>query len=745
MLQRHWTKTTITTNQEANAMLKLFDTLCPHIGAFDTETTGLHITLDIPFLFQFGFLDPNSNEGYSYVVDIQRQPLLANAVINEWHKRAETLDKYLAHNVKFDLHMLANNETPYLKENLSDTMFYIRYGHDAIQVQHGGPPLKLKDYATRYVDHNAKLWEKELDKEKSAIAKSLNLRLKTRLSSCGAPPAKYNARSYTLSVIQEMFKDPIFAVEDLPDNIKQAYIAWLHEDVPIYIQPKVTDLIEPDQIPYHTLNRATLIEYAHYDIIYVLETYLKLQPIVEYRQNEYAVEVEEKNILPLYEMERTGFKVNKDYLINAQQHIKEYIKKRRQDFYTLINREIKTGQHEAIKKILNEDFDCAITTTNAEELNKVHSDLIREGTNPEAVALIEVLQELRTLEKWYSVYIMRFLKSLKDTDRLYAQISQVGAVSGRVTSDFQQFPKDPIITIDGEELFHPRKMIIPTGGDYNSIVYLDYSQIELRLQALYTILVGNPDLNLCRAYMPYKCIHPSLGLFDYNNPEHIKRWEEAWVLEEDPETLWTPTDVHGKTTTEATGLHPGDLDFDHARGTIGKRTNFAKNYGAKLGRIMQMFPNKTKEECIRIDGAYYLAFPGVKTYHQYCYNRAMEYPCTANLFGVKYYGASGHKLINILVQGSAATLLKLKMREVYDYLKTNNLKTRYILNVHDELQFERHKDDPIETIFDLKHILEKWDDTLVPIVADVEVTTTNWAEKKKGGDTIDALRIHLST
>ena len=73
-----------------------------------------------------------------------------------------------------------------------------------------------------------------------------------------------------------------------------------------------------------------------------------------------------------------------------------------------------------------------------------------------------------------------------------------------------------------------------------------------------------------------------------------------------------------------------------------------------------MFPDKSWEEIERIDGAYYTAFPEVKTYHAYCYERA-NYAYTQNLFGIRYYGLSGHKLINTLVQGSAAFYLKLKI------------------------------------------------------------------------------------
>ena len=100
------------------------------------------------------------------------------------------------------------------------------------------------------------------------------------------------------------------------------------------------------------------------------------------------------------------------------------------------------SQHPLIKQIVKSQFDIELLTTNDEVLEQTHSDLIRENIKPDAARFIEILQELRTLEKWYSVYIMRFLKDLNKTDVLYTTINQVGTVSGRVTSDFQQFPKN---------------------------------------------------------------------------------------------------------------------------------------------------------------------------------------------------------------------------------------------------------------------------------------------------------------
>src|SRR5574344_380795 len=143
MLQAKWTHITIQTAAAAYAMVEQFNKSKTILaGAFDTETTGLHIILDTPFLFQFGWV-PNKLEGYTYAVDIERQPHLAKQVITYWHKLAKTLPVYLAHNVKFDLHMLQNIGLAYDGDNISDSQFYIRYAHDALSPDKGGPPMKL--------------------------------------------------------------------------------------------------------------------------------------------------------------------------------------------------------------------------------------------------------------------------------------------------------------------------------------------------------------------------------------------------------------------------------------------------------------------------------------------------------------------------------------------------------------------------------------------------------------------------
>ena len=728
MLQYKWYSTTIRSNKQANGMIQLFRKLQPKVGAFDTETTGLHITEDKPFLVQFGFIDPNKAEGYTFAVDLERQPDLARQVLTAWNILAQSLDIYLGHNVKFDLHMLANIGLPYTKENVSDTMFYIRYAHDALTPANGGPPLGLKDYSAKYIDPNAKYHEKLLSTERTDKAKEINNKLKMRTGK-------------SLGYIKDLFSDPIVDYNDLPEDIKPGYLKWLRNDVPLYLQNKVQALVSSDMIRYNTLDRENLIKYAHYDIIYTIEIYLKLKDIVTNRGNDVGLDFENKLIFPLYEMERVGFYADKQYLEEARIKLKNYIKERREVLYELAGQKLGIGQHALIKSILT-DMGVTITSTNSNELDLLKSNLIRQGNNPKALEFINVMQELRTLEKWYSAYITRFINDLQRSNRLYTTINQVGTVSGRVTSDFQQFPKDAIKTKDGEEIFQPRKMVKPTGGEYNAIVYLDYSQIELRFQALYTILVGTPDTNLCRAYMPFKCINPQGNTFNYNSPADISNWNGEWYYEENPTEHWEPTDVHAATTTAATGLKKGDPGFKEARSAIGKRTNFAKNYGAKYNKIREMFPDKTEEEVKKIDDAYYTAFPGVKTYHNYCYSRAEHYASTTNIFGVKYYGVNGHKLVNMLIQGSAAYYLKWKIREIYDYCKENNIKSRFQMNIHDELSWERHISDGPELFFEFKRIMQDWQDAMVPIVAEMDATNTTWSGKK-GVDTYEELQTYL--
>lgn len=717
MLQAEWHKTIVTSVETLNAWL-----IDAHYNikeyheqvytGFDTETTGLNIGYDLPFIAQYGYINKATLKGSVIAFELTPENMHWLDVCNEL---CALSTKHIGANIKYDMHMLSNVNMPIRRyDNLTDLFFWIRYAHDALHIQQGGPPLALKSYAQKYVDRAARTHEKELDKERTDIAKAYNNDLKQRLG-------------VTLKALDELTKDTIAGLGDLTEEQQEIYKQW-RMTLPPAIRIRAGFRVTKEDVPYTMLKRKTVLEYALMDVVYTLESFLVVEEAVLARGTLKAVQIENQLIEPLYYMEQTGFKIDVAYLREAKKRMKAYIIERRAELQELAGQKLSVGQHQLIRKILKEDYDVYIHSASKAMFEQIEHVLVQEEKT-EALEFIEYIIELRSLEKWYATYILRFLKALRITDRLYTQINQVGTVSGRVTSDFQQFPRQSIRTHDGRELFHPRRMIITDkekGYDYS--FYLDYSQIELRIQAMYTILVGTPDENLCRAYMPYNCVSGTGDTFTCENANSKAYVDQLWYLKESPEVLWQPTDVHAATTCLAFNVTPSDPRFKDLR-YEGKRVNFAKNYGAGLTRIKEMFPHATEEEAQRIDEAYYKAFPGVKTYHDYCFKLAETYPYAENLFGVKYYNVRGHNLRNMMIQGSGAYLLKTKLIEIWDYIKTHRLRMRIQMNIHDEISFLVPPEE-IPHILNIQNIMESWEGSLVPIVADIEYTTTNWAEKQ---------------
>lgn len=717
--------TPIKTMQDLLDAIKFYKKISKGEGSiifFDTETTGLNIKYDLPFLLPWGFLSPDNKTAYIYCADVD----VDKNVFEQTAMAITALAKdkgMCGHNIKYDIHMLNNLgvTTPDIIHYI-DTMILIRLAHDALTPENGGPPLGLKEYATKFIDRSAKDHEHLVKVERTDIAKQYNKLLKEALYKVD--------RVWTLKYIDEYFKDVLNSVDTLNPEVRQAYLDW-YVDIPEPIRNNMTTgRVESNDIPYHLLDRARVTEYAMYDIVWTMELYLQLRPAITARGNEDALAREECMIPALVRMESCGFQIDENYVREVTKDLAAYLRQQRKALHDLVG-PISVGAHAKIKEILLTKYNLAVAATGKEDLNRIYDELKAKTPDAEVVRFIGLVQELRTLEKWYSTYLLRFIREMdQGHKRIYTQINQVGTVSGRVTSDFQQFPKYGINREDGTPLFHPRKMIVKSDG-YRGIAYLDYSQVELRLQALYTILVGEPDLNLCRAYMPYQCVCDGVD-FDYKNPEHIAHaYDWKWYLKEDTSKEWTATDVHAATTSVAfPDIDVKSDEFKKLRGKVGKRVNFAKNYGAQFNRIKVMFPDYDDETIHRIDDAYYKAFPGVKKYHEYCYEMVKLKPYVSNLFGVKYYGLSGHKLINCLVQGSGAYLLKERIKEVDEYIQANKLKSRMQMQIHDEISYEIYPGEE-HHVKEFQKIMQKFDGSYVPIVADLEFTITNWADKEE--------------
>ena len=249
MLKLRHVITEIKNKQDLLDVIGLYKSGKPEVIFFDTETDGLHIKNNKPFLLQFGFV-VNVDELHIYLVDREEnEHLFKQAALTMFKLASKT--KYLCgHNIKFDLHMLANLDLEYPARNVTDTMVRIRVAHDALKPENGGPPLGLKEYATMFIDRNAKLHEHELAAERQSIAKEYNVDLKNKLRAVD--------KIWTTRYLDEYFKDVLHNVDTLPENVREIYRDW-YNNIPEDIRENMyLGKVESSDIPYNRLNRETI-------------------------------------------------------------------------------------------------------------------------------------------------------------------------------------------------------------------------------------------------------------------------------------------------------------------------------------------------------------------------------------------------------------------------------------------------------------------------------------------------------
>jgi DNA polymerase-1 len=276
-------------------------------------------------------------------------------------------------------------------------------------------------------------------------------------------------------------------------------------------------------------------------------------------------------------------------------------------------------------------------------------------------------------------------------------------------------------------LFHPRRLVINDEG-YKTY-YFDYSQMELRVQAQYTVDVSGGDSNLCRAFIPFNCKSLFTG---ETYPLGSKDWDSGeWIDEHG--NPWTPTDLHSVTTLEAfpelgSAEHP---EFSHYR-RLGKMCNFLKNYGGGIEAIKHQIIDND-EIAVKLNKGYYNAFPKILEYQKWVEDNLTQYGFVENLYGRRYYLKSSnyyYKAYNYIIQGGCADIVKEKEIQVYEFLKP--YKSMMLLPIHDEIQIAI-ADGEEHLVPEIKRIMESVDDIMkdIPMVCDVEITHTSWADKEE--------------
>jgi len=658
----------------------------PAYITFDTETDGLHIKKSRPFLAAVAWGTK------VFVFNATKDNLYQ---LSNWSKLVR---RVFAHNAVYDAHMVANiindDFVSYIK--WGDSMCLARLSFEAVSIRDGGDSLALKHIAKKYIDPQADKYEKGVKswlKAKEASDKKILIAM---LKSVG----------WSLKRMQ----NALDGAEDLPAEVVEILNNWNKN----YPKPTYKDVPQEIMIPYLAV-----------DVILTNILVKKALPVVAERQQQTTM-TREFDLLPVvFKMERQGIKVDREYLKQANYKLEQYIQDLKVLSHQLAGVEFNVGQHKLIKQIYTERLGIEPKSTDKQFLTKQG----REGDE-----LAQVISKLRRLEKWKETYIERILDASEYDGRIYTSMNQFNPISGRFSGDMQQSPKDRIVNEDGEEIFHPRKAFTTT-QDY--MYFIDFSQIELRAQAHYTLPFGG-DVNLCRAYMPFKCKH-YIGGFEFKD---INDWNEkqadgssAWIMENGK--AWTPTDVHSATAIkalQAMDIDPESLDekqFKKWR-SIGKSFNFMRNYGGGDTKAAQVLEIEL-EQAKAMNRGYTEAFPMVVQYQKWVDSVMEKQGYIQNLYGRRYYINNPnrfYKCANYMIQGSCADMLKEKMILIDRYIKDKKLKMRMVLCVHDELIF----DVPIgeeKHIISIRQMMEDAPNIHVPIVAEVERTTTTWADKGK--------------
>lgn len=690
----------------------------PDYMCYDTETNGLHIITSTPFLVSIGFKkdDIKYIRTFDYDKDVMND--LWNMYIDEDLQSNDNYIGLFAHNAKYDYHMVNNGGSPIPDEiNVFDSITIARLTEYVDEKA----SMSLETLGSKYVSDDAKFAGKII----KDIIKKINgeRRKKLREDIMDAFPedgfftiTKSGNRKATgklSKLIEEYDRTRTHFVND--DNIYFQFIDEHYKPANYYD----AYLQEPE----------LMRSYAADDVVIEIEYMEKALPTLYKVDTDLTVLRREGQLIKaVANMENTGLKVDVDYVLNCRKNMVAYRDLLYFELQMYTGYEFTVGQHETIKKILQIKYN--IKTDKADE--KALKYIVANCGDYEVVDVCKNIMELRTLDKWISTYVDGKLNAIVN-GRIYTDINNSGAVSGRVSCDMQQQPKEALFDRDGNELFHPRRMFICDDG--YCLAFIDQSQMELRVQAYYTIIhASEPDLLMCRAYMPYKCYNEVSTVFDHNNVEHIKnytkhKWYECLTGKE-----WVPTDLHSATTKNAfPNLEEGTDEFKHYR-KLGKRANFLKVYQGGVDALMNAL-DIDRETAEALDSAFYKSFPRIKEYQDWVVEHLSQYGYVENLYGRRYYMDDSrfyYKACNYLIQGTCADMVKLFEIKVDEYLKKNKLKSKLVLPIHDELMLSVHKDEMF-VIKDVKAIMEDVTDVIksIPMIAEPEMSTTNWAEKKE--------------
>jgi DNA polymerase I len=394
-------------------------------------------------------------------------------------------------------------------------------------------------------------------------------------------------------------------------------------------------------------------------------------------------------ITVLADMERIGVKIDIDMLKKFSEELTEDLVKSEKEIFEKTGEEFNLNSPQQLGTVLFDKMGIpAGKKTKTGQYSTSESVLSGLANEYELPAMV---LDYRSLSKLRSTYVDALPKLVNpETGRIHTDFNQAVAATGRLSSSNPNLQNIPIRTKRGREI---RKAFVPEKGF--KMLAADYSQVELRV-----IASISGDENMIQAF---------------KNGE----------------------DIHARTAKEIFGLTTlGDVTPNHRRKA--KEVNFGIPYGVSAYGLASRLGISNTEGKEMID-QYFERFPGIKTYIDDTIAFAKENGYVTTLMGRRRYipdinsrnwnvrGFAERMAINMPIQGTAADIIKLAMIDIHHYLADKNLKSRMLLQVHDELIFEISEDESETVPQKIKEYMERAYELDVPL--DVEMgLADNWLD-----------------
>lgn len=367
-------------------------------------------------------------------------------------------------------------------------------------------------------------------------------------------------------------------------------------------------------------------------------------------------EVEMPLLEVLASMEYEGVNLDTDALSVMADELRNASEKLQQEIYNLAGGEFNINSPKQLGEILFEKLKLGDKPKKTKTGQYATGEDVLQKLAGEHDIVKKIL-DFREYEKLRSTYVDALPRLISPRDgRLHTDYRQAVAATGRLSSNNPNLQNIPIRTEKGRQI---RKAFIPRDKNY-LFMSADYSQIELRIAASFA-----KDQTMIDAFRNKRDIHTTTA---------------AKVFKVPIESV-TP-DMRRKA----------------------KEVNFGILYGSTAFGLSQNL-NIPRSEASEIIQSYFQEFPAIKQYMDNAILKAREQEFVETLLGRRRYlrdinsrniatrGFAERNAINAPIQGSAADIIKVAMVNIHRWLQQEKLKTKMIMQVHDELVFDLHKDE----------------------------------------------------